>query len=52
MVEVAKLFRAVLDKKMDPAEAMEDLEALWTQSPFSNGFLMGAEGVKMVVDVE
>lgn len=52
MVAVAGVFRGVLDGNTGSGEAMQDLEALWTQSPFSNGFLKGEEGVKMVLEAE
>lgn len=52
MVAVAQVFRAVLTHSLTPDEAMADLENLWTQSPFSNGFLKGVEGVKMVARAE
>ncbi len=52
MVAVTRLFRRVLDNKLTSHEAMSDLKDLWTQSPFSNGFLLGEEGVKMVQTAE
>lgn len=52
MVAVTRLFRDVLDDRIEPHEAMAELEDLWTQSPFSNGFLMGEEGVRMIQTVE
>lgn len=52
MVAVARVFRGVLDGQVAPDEAMQSLEDLWTDSPFSNGFLKGAEGVKMVLEAE
>lgn len=52
MVEVAEHFRAVLDGQREAGEAMADLEDLWTESPFSNGFLKGTDGVKMVLEAE
>jgi collagenase-like PrtC family protease len=52
MVAVARTFRGVLDGYLTPEEAMETLGDLWTQSPFSNGFVRGVEGVKMVLEAE
>ncbi len=48
MVAVSQLFRDVTDNKITPEEAMAGLTELWTESPFSNGFLMGQEGVKYI----
>jgi O2-independent ubiquinone biosynthesis protein UbiV len=52
MVGVSNVFRGVLDRKVETGSAMEALEDLWSDSPFSNGFLMGQEGVKMVLEAE
>jgi len=38
MVEVATIFRAVLDQRMDRQEATAQLEAMRLGAPFSNGF--------------
>lgn len=46
MVAVAKIFRAVLDKNLTPSEALNDLERLRADIPFSNGFYHGHEGYK------
>lgn len=48
MVEVAKLYRAVIDSSMDPVEAIESLGALYPSAPFSNGFHHAREGAAWV----
>jgi len=45
MVEVAKIYRAVLDKKIAPKEAMSKLKKLTGKMPFMNGFYYGREGL-------
>ncbi len=44
MVEVATIFRAVLDRGIDTAEAAARLDALKVGAPFSNGFYYGKAG--------
>lgn len=46
MVEVAKIFRHVLDKKVSPQEATSKLDELMGGMPFANGFYYATEGVK------
>ncbi len=54
MVEVANVFRALLDETLDPGTAQAQLEALGLAAPFANGFfyrrpghqLIGAEQVR------
>jgi Collagenase and related proteases len=48
MVEVAKLHRAVIDRKMEPAEAIERLRSLYPSAPLSNGFHHAREGAAWV----
>lgn len=48
MVSVARVFRQTLAGESTPEDAMQILGTLWTKSPFSNGFVMGGEGVKMI----
>lgn len=52
MAAVAGIFRGVLDGGLSPDEASVFLEGHWTDSPFSNGFVKGVEGVKMVLEAE
>lgn len=52
MVAVASIFRDTLDAKLSPDDATVLLEGHWTESPFSNGFVKGVEGVKMVLEAE
>jgi O2-independent ubiquinone biosynthesis protein UbiV len=44
MVEVATIFRAVLDRRIDAGEAAARLDALGLGAPFSNGFYYGKPG--------
>jgi len=44
MVEVATIFRALLDRRIDIAEAATRLDALKIDAPFSNGFYYGKPG--------
>jgi len=44
MVEVADVFRAVLDGRLEAAEAADRLAALKLGAPFSNGFYYGKPG--------
>ena len=44
MVEVAAIFRAALDERIDAAEGAARLDALKLPAPFSNGFYYGKPG--------
>lgn len=44
MVEVASLFRAVLDGRLSPADAAHRMDALKPPGPFCNGFYHGKPG--------
>ena len=44
MVEVATVFRGVLDRRLEAGEAAERLDALGLGAPFSNGFYYGKSG--------
>ncbi len=44
MVEVATIFRAVLDRRIDRGDAAARLDALQLGAPFSNGFYYGKPG--------
>ena len=44
MVEVATIFRGLLDRRMDAGEAAARLDALKIDAPFSNGFYYGKPG--------
>lgn len=48
MVEVAKVFRAVLDGRADANEGANRLREIYPDVPFSNGFLHGAPGASYV----
>lgn len=48
MTETARLFRAVLDGKMDSQEATARLKDIALAVPFSNGFYHGREGYKWI----
>jgi O2-independent ubiquinone biosynthesis protein UbiV len=48
MVEVADIFRAVLDNRMDVAEGEAGLVALNLSAPFSNGFYYGMPGHRLI----
>lgn len=45
MVEVAKLYRAVLDKKASAKDALKKLKKLTGSIPYHNGFYHGREGM-------
>lgn len=45
MVEVARLYRAVLDERMEPDAAEAGLRALVGATPFLNGYMRGREGM-------
>ena len=44
MVAVANIFRGVLDRRLEPAEAGARLDALKLDAPFSDGFYRGKPG--------
>jgi O2-independent ubiquinone biosynthesis protein UbiV len=44
MVDVAKIFRAALDRRLDAKDAAARLDALKIDAPFSNGFYYGKPG--------
>ena len=44
MVQVAKIFRAVLDCRIDASEAGARLDAIKIEAPYSNGFYYGKPG--------
>jgi collagenase-like PrtC family protease len=44
MVEVATIFRGLLDRRLDAGEAAARLDALKIAAPFSNGFYYGKPG--------
>ena len=44
MVEIAKLFRAVLDQEESPESATAKLESITLNMPFANGFYHGVKG--------
>lgn len=46
MVQVARIFRSVLDGALEGAEAICKLNALMNGIPFANGFYYATEGVK------
>jgi collagenase-like PrtC family protease len=46
MVAVANVFRGVLDRRIDAAEAGARLDALKIEAPFSNGFYYGEPGYR------
>ena len=48
MVEVAKIYRATLDKKSAPKEALTKLKKLTGKLPYVNGFYYGREGLTWV----
>lgn len=48
MVEVARLYRAVLDKTMAAEEAIEKLRRVYPAAPLSNGFHHAREGAAWV----
>ncbi len=48
MVAVAKLYRAVLDKKTAPKEALAKLKKLTGKTPYINGFYYGREGLSWI----
>jgi collagenase-like PrtC family protease len=51
MVETAAIFRGVLDRRIDAAEASARLDALKVGAPFSNGFYYGRPGHSWNSDV-
>ena len=48
MARVSHVYRNVLDRKCDPAEALETLKAVTDTVPFINGFWHGSEGFAWV----
>jgi len=52
MVDVGKLYRAVLDKKVSPKEALKKLRKLTGSTPYQNGFYHGREGMVWVEAVQ
>lgn len=48
MVTVTRLYRDLLDRKIDRREALSSLSELVTFAPFSNGFYYGKSGAQMV----
>lgn len=50
MVEVARLYRDVLDGRMAPDEALRLLETLYSAAPLSNGFLHARPGAERVAE--
>lgn len=44
MITVARTFRDVLDKRLDPSEAVDRLGCVVRDVPFANGFIRGTEG--------
>lgn len=48
MVAVARIYREMLDGRLEPETALEQLRAIYPAAPFSNGFLHAVEGAKWV----
>lgn len=48
MVAVARVFRAVLDGRLDPVEGRAELARIHPAAPFANGFLHGRPGAEYV----
>lgn len=48
MAAVARVYRAVLDGELAPAEGLDRLRAIYPQLPFSNGFIHGAAGAEWI----
>ena len=48
MVGVAKTFREVLDRRIDPESALDQLRAIYPTAPFSNGFHHAKEGAAWI----
>lgn len=48
MVEVSRIYRALLDRKMDAAEAERKMAELLPDASFSNGFYYGNEGIRNI----
>ncbi len=46
MIAIGRLFRAVLDGRMEAEEALTRLAALTPGASFANGFFRGAAGVE------
>lgn len=47
MIEVARIFRQVLDGRREADEAADALSRLFPEAVFSNGFLAGGEGARL-----
>ena len=47
MVAVARIFRDVLDRRIDDVEGRAQLAAICGRAVFANGFLLGSAGVEM-----
>jgi collagenase-like PrtC family protease len=45
MVKAAELYRAVLDRRIAPEEALAELRTLVAPTPFVNGYIRGREGM-------
>jgi collagenase-like PrtC family protease len=48
MVGVAKTFREVLDRRIDPESALDQLRVIYPTAPFSNGFHHAKEGAAWI----
>ena len=48
MVKVSKLFRKILEKKVDPLSMTEELKEVRPDIPFSNGFFHKAKGYEWI----
>ncbi|MCC7259410.1 MAG: U32 family peptidase [Alphaproteobacteria bacterium] len=48
MVEVSRIYRALLDKKIDSGEAIRKMAVLLPDATFSNGFYYGNEGIRNI----
>lgn len=50
MVAIARLFREMLDDQVDVAQGAERIGQLFPSVPFSNGFLHGEAGLRLLAD--
>lgn len=48
MLEVARLYKELLNHKIDAAELAHNMKALMPEAQFSNGFYYGEEGIRSV----
>lgn len=48
MASVATIFRALLDRRIDPQSALDQLRAIYPTAPFSNGFHHAKEGAAWI----